>query len=632
MVILQCKNLEKSYGEINIFSNINFSIEENKKIALIGRNGVGKTTLLNCIINPSLLDKGEIITSNNLSIGYLEQNFEDENISLEEHLLSSFQEILNLREEIYQIEKEISIINDIPKREILLTKYASTLNQYETINGYRLESNITGIINGLGLDKNDLRRKLSSFSGGEKSKIALASLLIKRPSLLILDEPTNHLDITTTEWLETHLKNYEGSIFIISHDRRFLDNLVDEIFELENNQIINYKGNYSKYEIEKENNLKLLLKNFEKQQKIIKKTEDYIQKNKAGNNSKQARGRQKYLDKIVRIEKNKLSKEINLASMKTAEESGNLVLSVKELTQKYGNKLVLNKLNFDIFRKEKIGLLGDNGAGKSTLLQIILNQLQASQGEIIIGSRVTIGYFEQNHKSLDINNTVYREILKHFDYTKEEIRGVLAQFLFFEDDIDKPISVLSGGEKARLSLMIVLLKNPNFLILDEPTNHLDLESQKIIEKYLSEFEGTLLLVSHDRFLLDNLVDKIFLIKNQTLEIFYGNFTYFKEKQKENIFKEEQEHKSQKIENKTTKNKIKSRSKLKSLLEEYEKEMNLLEKNIDLLRVEVNQIDTRDYQKFQSLSLDIEANEDQIEDLYKKWEKVLMDLEALENEC
>lgn len=626
MIILQCKNLEKNYGEKNIFKNINFSLKENSKVALIGRNGVGKTTLLKCIISPSIIDKGEMIYSKNLTIGYLEQIFENEDLTLEEYLLSNFQNILEMRKKITNLEHQISLSSDNLNTEILLNNYSNLICEYENINGHQLESHIYGIINGLGFEKLALKRSLASFSGGEKSKISLASLLIQKPKLLILDEPTNHLDIASMEWLESFLKNYEGSILLISHDRRFIDNLVDEVYEMESNVITIYKGNFTEYEIAKEKRAKEFLKNFDKQQKIIEKTESFIQKYKAGNKSKQARGRQKQLDKLLRLEKKTTPKKMNLAPNRSLDISANQVLSIRNLSKDYNGCSILDNISFDIFRKEKIGLIGNNGSGKSTLLKLILEENSHSTGEIIIGNRVQIGYFDQNHKNLNADNTIYQEILTHFDLTKEEIRKALARFLFFEDDIDKKISILSGGEKARLSLMIILLKNPNFLILDEPTNHLDLESQQIIERYLSDYEGTILMVTHDRYLLDIVVDKIFLLKNHNLEIYYGNYSYCKEKQNENtLLKESPNLKKETI--KPIVNK-KSKSKIKALLEECELNIENTEQQLESLKNSVNLLDANDFHKFESLSTEISEKETILAELYEKWEIASKDLEDL----
>lgn len=626
MIVLEGKSISKSYGEGIIFSNISFQLHKGQKVALVGKNGIGKTTLFKGIIFPETLDEGDIIYATNIKIGYLEQFSEKLDITLMEYLLESYTDITELRNDLTRLEYEISKTStDSLNYQTFLEDYAKITYQYETLNGFSIESQIKGISNGLGFKNDDLERLVSTFSGGEKSRISLLKVLARNPDILILDEPTNHLDIFAIEWLENYLKNYNGTIFIISHDRNFLNAIVTGIYELDNKFLKYYYGGYDFYEKTKLVELKIYHKSYKKQKKEIEKTEAFILKYKAGTKSRQAKGREKKLEKIVRLKKIPQKKNINLKAFEI-NPSGNLVLSVSNLNHFWGTRMILNEVTFDIFKYDRIGLIGKNGSGKSTLINLCLDSIKSTYDSIQIGSHVNIGYFEQNHTNLNLQRTVYEEILYHFDFTKEEIHSVLADFMFYQDDLDKRIAVLSGGEKTRLALLITLLKKPNFLILDEPTNHLDLDSQKIIINYLQSYTGTLLIISHNRYFLDSIVDKIFLLEDMKLKIFNGNYTYYREKSIEN--QQVNEKKNIIVQEKTKEKRYASKSKLRNIIDKCEEEIIEKEKLLKDLREESCNIAPSNYKSFELIGKSIGQLENDLENLYLRWEELNKKLEDL----
>ena len=628
MIVLQGKNLEKSYNGEPIFSNVSFSLKKNQKIGLVGKNGAGKSTLFKLLTSSLELDSGEITIQKEISLGYLEQIISNQDKNLFQFLLESFNDIIALREEILHLENEISQNSDNKTiYHLLLEKYVDKTTLYENKNGYAIESQITGIVIGLGFDKSDLSRPLDSFSGGEKSRLALARLLIRKPDILILDEPTNHLDISSVEWLEAHLKNYTGTLFLISHDRKFLNAIVEGIYELENKTINFYQGNYSDYIDKKTEQLRSYQKALEKQQKEIEKTEAFILKYKAGVKSKQARGRQKQLNRLERLENLSTNNHLTLLESQPSQ-SGNLVLKVENISKSFDHKEIFKNISFDIFKGEKIGLIGKNGSGKSTLIKSILKIENTDFGSIQVGSRVIIGYFDQKHNNLNLEYSIYQTILNEYDMTKQEIRKVLAQFLFFENDLEKKVKDLSGGEKTRLSLLLILLSKPNFLILDEPTNHLDLESQSIIETFLSQYTGTLFIVSHDRYFLDSIVEKIFVLENKTLTIFYGNYSYYKSKIEEQAFlsKNDEEVISSKPVKKIG---SKSKSKLKLALENCENSIFNYEMELEDLKETISKLSPDDYESFVEYAQKIESLEANLQKLYENWSQLSNELEELQ---
>jgi len=399
----------------------------------------------------------------------------------------------------------------------------------------------------LGFDDSDFNRTVINFSGGEKTRVSLARLLVREPDLLLLDEPTNHLDLEALEWLENYLRNYKGAIFIISHDRYFLDQIVTKVLEMNHHTLKSYNGNYTRYVLLKAEQELAQMRAYEKQQEEIARTEEYIRRYKAGIKSKQARGRQKQLSRIERLENVASNKTINLNITDVAQ-SGEIVLRVKNLAKHYGERVLFNDLNFTIYSGEKIGLIGGNGVGKSTVLKCILGQVAADEGVVEEGSRVKIAYYDQEHKGLNLKNSVLDEIFYNYDVNLNQARDLLARVLFIGEDVYKTIGDLSGGERARISLLKIILDEPNFLIMDEPTNHLDIDSKNIVETLLNDFPGTVLVVSHDRYLLDIICERIFELENGRLNEYLGNYSYMREKKAEleRIKREKEEEEAHKL--------------------------------------------------------------------------------------
>ncbi len=533
MIILQGKDLTKTYITDIVFQHIDFYIQEGEKIGLVGPNGAGKSTLFRCITNEESFDSGQLSKSAKHSLGYLEQMpYFDQGVTLLDAVMEMFQDIFDLRDRMHQLEMRMGDVNG-EALEDLLTQYAQLTHQYEDAGGFSCESKAKGITKGLGFTDNDLSREIAYFSGGEKTRACLARLLVREPDILLLDEPTNHLDLDALEWLESFLRNYRGSVFIISHDRYFLDQVATGIFELNHQTLKMYKGNYTRYLQQKEEQEMAQMRAFEKQQAEIEATEEYIRRYKAGIKSKQARGRAKQLSRVERLDNVKENKSMLLNRQEVAE-SGDIILDIHDLSMAFENKLLFNDLNLTIYKGEKVGLIGGNGVGKSTILKLIMDQLTPTQGSIRLGARVKVAYYDQEHRQLEPNRTILDEIIYNYDVTLHEARDLLAQVLFFGEDVQKYIRDLSGGEKARVALLKIILDEPNFLLMDEPSNHLDISSKEIVENFLQEFPGTVLMVSHDRYLLDAVCTRTLELENQQVTSYLGNYTYYKQKKAELI--------------------------------------------------------------------------------------------------
>ena len=562
MAIIQLKNIFKQFSGEYIFKNVSFSIENKDKIGLVGLNGTGKSTLIRILLNMDTHDQnernefGEITKASGLKIGYLSQeyNFSDEKNTVYEEMLSVFSEELEIWKKIQKNNMRLAIADSDELEKIL--EESEKLNiEYEMKNGYEIEYKIKQILTGLELETEYYDRVLEKLSGGEKARVALSKLLLQEPDLLILDEPTNHLDLYSIEWLEEFLKKYNNAFLLVSHDRYFLDNVCNKIFEIENKQLYKYDGNFSEFIIQKELILKGEMKRYEKEQDKIKKTEEYIARYKAGIKSKQARGREKILSRqdepIFNPKRMKLKFEILSAT-------GDNVLKVKGIEKSYSGKKVLNNISFDLYKGERVGIIGKNGIGKSTLLKIITGNEKYDSGTVEFGSRVKLGYYDQNHQNLDRRNTILTELNTRLDLTDEYLRNLAGGFLFSGDDTAKKIEDLSGGEKVRVSFMKLMMEKPNFLMLDEPTNHLDIYSIEVLEDSLEDYEGTLLVVSHDRHFLDSVCNKIYYLDENGLESFNGNYEDYKisiagkgneesaEKQEKKLNYEEQKEKNRRL--------------------------------------------------------------------------------------
>lgn len=528
MIILQANKINKSFGEQQILRDVSLSIKAREKIGLVGNNGAGKTTLLKCLTGSMLADSGEISYLSGLSIGCLEQLADyEEGVTIWEAIMDSYAGVINLRSRLNELETAIAQGgSDLDKN---LMRYARCSEEYELADGYACENTARKILNGLGFAPDEYERQAQSLSGGQKTRLNMACTLAKSPDLLCLDEPTNHLDISAVEWLEDFVRNYPGSVLVVSHDRRFLDKTATRILDLRWASLSSYEGNYSQYTVKRASSDLAWQRAYDKQQEYIRATEAYIRRFKAGIKSKQARGRQSQLQRLERMECLQQEKTPGLHSFKIQQESGHDVLRLQGVAKSFGQNHLFKDLDLNISKGEKIALVGSNGCGKTTLLKIISNRIAADEGEIWLGSRVGPGYYGQEYDDLNPQNTVLEEIMTSFEMQIEQARNALGSILFSGDDVFKTVKNLSGGEKGRLALLKLIMSGANFLLLDEPTNHLDLDSCQTVEKILKGYEGTLLMVSHDRYFIDQIADRVITLQNGRLESYHGNYSYYQEK-------------------------------------------------------------------------------------------------------
>lgn len=526
---IQVRDLAKSFGIHTIFQNVSFFIGAGDKIGLVGRNGVGKTTLVNCIVGNCEYDIGTIKIDRSVNIGYVQQSAQLAEGTLWEAFLSSCPEILAMRRKIQELEQDISATDEEQRLADLLKEHSDLIAKYEHADGYGYEQRIKKVSYGLGFYEADWQKSVDNFSGGQKTRIILASALVREPDVLILDEPTNHLDISMVEWLESFLRDYKGGVLLISHDRYFLDKVTNKILELENQKLSSFKGNYSSYHEQKELLHKSAVLAYEKQQEHIEKTEEYIRRYKAGIKSKQARGRQSQLNRLERLDIPYSGKSLHL-KLPPATMSGEKVLVLDEMSLGYSKENVLvERASLLIRRQEKVAIVGKNGVGKTTLLKTILQELNPLQGRVSLGSRVKVGYFAQQHDNLNVANTLIDELMSEYGFSEEVARNYLGSILFTGDSVWQKIGSLSGGEQARLALLKLVLSGANFLVLDEPTNHLDIVAREVVEDLLLTFDGTLLVVSHDRYFLNKIANRIWDIENKTITDYMGTFAFYQEK-------------------------------------------------------------------------------------------------------
>ena len=524
---LVVENIAKSFGIHEIFKDVSFMLDQGEKVGLVGVNGGGKTTLLRCLLAPETVDGGFIKFEPGLRIGYVQQGFQGIGEgTLWQFLVNAGKDILELRQKMSELEKQVAAAKGA-ELDSLLADYARVSNIYEHADGYNYENRIKIVLHGLGFPEDEWDKPAENFSGGQKTRILLAAALVKEPDLLILDEPTNHLDIRMTEWLEGYLRNFKGGVLIVSHDRFFLNNVVGRVLEMEGGHLQNFKGNYDQYLAQKEIQMATMEAAYEAQQEYIARTEAYIRRFKAGIKSKMARGRQSQLNRLERVEGPERIEEFELR-LPPAPESAERVLVLEELSVGYGENVLLKDINLVLRKGEKTALLGPNGAGKTTLLKTILGELSPVTGKAKIGNRVKIGYFSQSYERLDPSQTLLDNFLTEYGYTTEHTRSLLGGMLFHGDDVFKEIGTLSGGQKARLVLLKLVLDGANLLILDEPTNHLDIAAREAVEAALEAFDGTVLVVSHDRYFINEVASRIWEIDNQQVNDYKGNYSFYVE--------------------------------------------------------------------------------------------------------
>ncbi len=532
-MILACNHISKSFLDQTILKDITFHIEEQEKAAIVGINGAGKSTLLKIIMNQMSADTGEVIIAKGKTIGYLAQHQDLESgRSIYEELLETKRYLLIIEERLRSLEADMKGLSGA-ELEAAMDTYVKLNHQFELENGYALQSEITGVLKGLGFTEDEFDKTVDTLSGGQKTRVSLGKLLLSKPDILLLDEPTNHLDLNSIAWLETYLSNYNGAVLVVTHDRYFLDKVVTKIVEISQGMSHSFQGTYSDYSVQKQALFDAQMKQYLNQQREIKHQEEVIEKLRSFNREKsikRAESRVKMLDKIERIEKPVTEDAAMRITLTPRVVSGNDVLTVTDLSKSFGNHHLFSGANIEIKRGERVAIIGGNGTGKTTLLKILNGVEEADAGEFTLGSKVQIGYYDQEHHVLNMDKTAFQEISDTYPaMTNTEIRNVLAAFLFTGDDVFKRIGDLSGGERGRISLAKLMLSDSNFLILDEPTNHLDMMSKEILENALNGYTGTLLYVSHDRYFINKTATRILELTNQTFLNYIGNYDYYLEK-------------------------------------------------------------------------------------------------------
>ena len=532
-MLIQLNNVTKNFVVNEVFSNVKMEINDKDRVAIVGRNGAGKSTLLKIISGEIDFDNGERTVSKDTTIGYLSQEFiVREDLSIYEEMITCFNEIIELEKELEKISYELTSEN-IESNPGLLDKYDRLQNQVLTHKDYHYKSKIDSVLYGLDFDKEVFDKKISTFSGGEKTRLSMAKLLLSEPDLLILDEPTNHLDMENVAWLENYLSSYNGAIVIVSHDRYFIDEVVNVVYNLEFGKLKKYVGNYSNFLRQYEEDYEKNLKEYVSQQKDIKRLEEFVQKNIArASTSKMAKSRQKVLDKMEIIDNPRKDDKAANIEFRIKEQSGRDVLIVNDLQVGYEEQ-VGQKYNFSVYKGDRLAIVGKNGIGKSTLIKTIAKKQKKLGGNIQYGSKVSLGYYDQKQAEFESSKTILNELWDEYPLMKEaEVRTVLGRFLFRGDDVLKIVRDLSGGEKARLQLAKLMLEKNNLLILDEPTNHLDITSKQVLEEALENYEGTILFVSHDRYFINKIANKVFDITEEGYNIYLGNYDYYLEKREQ----------------------------------------------------------------------------------------------------
>ncbi|SHJ67665.1 ABC-F family ATP-binding cassette domain-containing protein [Paramaledivibacter caminithermalis] len=628
MIAISCNNVTKSFGIDLILEDISFTINIGDKVGLIGKNGTGKSTLFRILTNQSSYDKGNIYISKDLNIGYLKQNlsFDNEKTIFEE-CLTVFEDIIEMEKKIRNLEYQISKTTNHEGNEFknLMNLYSNLLDEFNNKNGYGYKSEIRGVLKGLGFSDEDFEKEIMKLSGGQKSRLNIAKLLLQKPNILLLDEPTNHLDIDAINWLEGFLKNYSGTLLVISHDRYFLDQISNKVFEIENKNIVQFEGSYTKYIDYKKSMYKQQMKQYLQQQKEIAKQEEIIRRFKQHGTEKlanRAKSRERRLEKINVLDKPIINNHRTQIKFQSKEKSGREVLKVNALSKSFDNQTLFQNISFNIYRNERVALIGPNGIGKTTLFKILLNKLNYDSGDIVLGHNVFIGYYDQEQENLNPNNNLIDEICnENPKISIPEARNLLAAFLFTGDDVFKEVGNLSGGEKSRLSLLKLMLSSANFILLDEPTNHLDLPSKEVLEDALLEYDGTIFTISHDRYFLNKIATKILEISQDGIKEYLGNYDYYIEKKKQ-LEQSTDDKNSETI----TKTKLKEEKKRKKI-EEAEKKKH--KQMIKELEDKILDFETR-LNELEHLMCDkdVYANPDKSKQLHNEYENIKRELENL----
>ena len=623
--------LGKSFGVRQVFSNVSFEIKEGDRIALVGPNGAGKSTLLKCILGIEELDEGQVVMSPVASIGYLQQDVNLGDASLAEEIETAWEDVHVLENKLQELTTYLET-HEASESDLQRLDYLQ--NRLEWLGGYDYEQKTKRIVYGLGFTDEDLYKPANAFSGGQKTRINLAKALVRSPDFLFLDEPTNHLDMEMLEWLEGYLSSYRGGILIVSHDRYFMDRIVTGVVELDHHKATTYRGNYSRYVAQRDERLKAETIAYEKQQEYIKKTEEYIDKYRAGIKSKMARGRQSQLNRLERLEAPETSHSLDF-KFPPAAMSADKVLVLDHVSIGYKtDSPIIDDVSVVIRRGESVALIGPNGAGKSTMVKAIVGELLPTEGYIDIGNRVQVGYFSQEHEELHDRWQVVDEIINNYNFTEEKARNVLGSFLFKGDDVFKLVGDLSGGERARLALLKLFLQGDNFLILDEPTNHLDVPTREIVERALQQFGGTCFIISHDRYFLDQVSTRTLVLENKGLTEYLGNYSYYKEKLKEQQDIAALTEVVEEVAKEDVKSEVKTISPspsgepekktntymVEKQLAEVEEEIARLEATMKMYEVQLeNPVVQQDLEEMAHISKQLSNTESNLQELYEKWE-------------
>ncbi|HAB9131269.1 TPA_asm: ATP-binding cassette domain-containing protein [Listeria monocytogenes] len=650
MILLQVQQISKFFGAEVILDNIKLEVKTGDRIALVGRNGAGKSTLLKIIAGKMSYDGGTISKPKSVEIGYLAQNTGLESSkTIWDEMLSVFDLLRRMEADLRKMELRLGepeLYNDPEKYQALMTDYDTLQHTFKESGGYTYEAEIRSVLNGLRFYPEDYEVEIASLSGGQKTRLALAKLLLAKQDILVLDEPTNHLDIETLAWLETYLQNYHGSLLIVSHDRYFLDKVVNQVYEISRTKIDHYKGNYSSFVNQKQAKLEQMWKEFDKQQKQIAKLEDFVARNIVrASTTKRAQSRRKQLEKMDVLGRPQGDEKAAHFGFQFEKQTGKDVLMVDQLSIGYAkDKRIASNLTFEMKRQDSLALVGPNGIGKSTLLKTLIRDIPALSGEFHFGAGVKIGYYDQEQAKLTSNKTVLMELWDDYPELNEvNVRTTLGNFLFSDDDVLKNVQSLSGGEKARLALAKLTLLEANVLILDEPTNHLDIESKEVLEAALIDFEGTILFVSHDRYFINRIASKIVELAPEKATVFLGDYDYYQEKLAEEkelarLDAEDRRKKGEQVEATSSVRKLnyqeeKEQQKLlrqrKRKLEEVEKSMEATDKKIAELELQLTNPEVfQDHEKALEITQELDAVKADGEKLMEEWEQISEELESM----
>jgi ATP-binding cassette subfamily F protein 3 len=636
MIALSCNDITKYYGITKIIENISFTINEGDKIGLIGRNGAGKTTLFKILMGKLSYDNGELFLSKSTSLGYLEQIPEFiENTSIYDYCESIFADIISMENKIRAMEKEIAELSEKGEHpKALMDEYSNLLDDFNLKGGYMYKSEIRGVLRGLGFTESEFSNSVNNLSGGQKSRLSIGRLLLKKPEILLLDEPTNHLDIDSCSWLEDFLKNYNGTVIIISHDRFFLDQIINKVYEIENCKLTTYNGNYSHYTKKKKEIYESEIRAYENQQAEIQKQAEMIRRFKQHGTeklAKRARSREIALDKVDVLDKPVEYTKRAKIKLTTKVQSGNDVLHVENLAMNFGEKQLFDNGSFSIFKHDKIGLIGPNGIGKTTLFKILLGELSATKGSIKFGHHVHVGHYDQEQTNLNLENDLIEEISDADPLLNlTQIRTLLGGILFEGDDVYKKNKSLSGGEKGKLSMLKLMLSESNFLLLDEPTNHLDIASKEALEDAILDYDGTIISISHDRYFLNKVCSTIFELTEHGVNLYLGNYDYYKFKINETKLLEEDNPDEFTINKTKAKYQRRKEKELQKDEKKRKKTLDDLEIRIHNIEVKITELEERlcdektysDSDLTKELIKDISNLKEELTTSYEKWEEFM----------